>query len=555
MVDIIKGLISPPVDGSTQQEVKELIKVILTTFTVKYVKHYAIGLVKKHIDDASADPDPEWKLLERPPRDQPFMSGYVMKEAGFFGKSMKKRFFVVRPDYMIEYYASEEEANKGGKKRGTISLCGYSVNDDANNGPLQRLMKLAEKMGIDTSSLPKPKQYPPNTMELYHGRRQTYYINVGSEEEFKKWVEQMRSCAWRAYGLKNQDEIHKHAFHKAVRATRWKLGRWGYWSYGGTEEEILSDIISDQLDYAIMGRIYSKIVGPWQVRNTLRNQVLKIFDKLTLAAVTPAWKAMESAVNEIRKKIEPKVAELADPVGKAQLEIITKIKDGAMSIIDPILKDKVAPHLRKVVECIQSPMTDAFDESYRLFDAEFVGKFEPKATAEENKVAFRDLDYYPYSWKMWDVTRKVDVMYDPLWALNVVFSDIYPWSSIWTAHDLVRKTMDNAIYTYQVRLLEAMEKGEKDTRSLSDRLRAEVLADYRSDANQARVFYYRDIIKKIVMPPFSSLVYPPCEAILEPITSLIPEPLADVIDINNMFERVVEGIIDDSIATVLSDVK
>jgi len=259
---------------------------------------------------------------------------------------------------------------------------------------------------------------------------------------------------------------------------------------------------------------------------------------------------------KLEKKIEPKVAELADPVGKAQLEIITKIKDGAMSLIDPILKDKVAPHLRKVVECIQSPMTDAFDESYRLFDAEFVGKFEPKATAEENKTAFRDLDYYSYSWKMWDVTRKIDVMYDPLWALNVVFSDIYPWSSIWTGHDLVRKTMDNAIYTYEVRLLEAMEKGEeKDTRALSDRLRSEVLSDYRSDATQARVFYYRDIIKKIVMPPFSSLVYPACEAILEPINSLIPEPLADVIDINNMFERVVEGIIDDSIQTVLSDVK
>jgi len=511
-------------------------------------------LIKKHIDDASADPDPEWKLLERPPRETPFLSGYVLKEAGFFGKSMKKRFFVVRPNYMIDYYSSEEEANKGGKKRGTISLCGYYVNDDANNGPLQRIMKLAEKMGIDTSSLPKPKQYPPNTLELYHGRRQTYYIGVDNAEDFKKWVEQFRSCAWRAYGLKNQDEIHKHAFHKAVRATRNKLGRWGWWSYGGTEEEILSDLISDQLDYAIMGKIYSKIQGPWPVRNTLRNQVLKIFDKLTLAAVTPAWKAMETGVNEIRKKVEPKVAELADPVGKAQLEIITKIKDGAMSIINPILTEKVTPHLSKVVECIQSPMTDAFDESYRLYDAEFVGKYEPKATADENKIGFRDLDYYPYSWKMWDVTRKIDVMYDPLWALNTLF-DIYPWSTIWTGHDLVRKTMDNAIYTYEVRFLEAMSKGETDVKGLSDRLRAEVLSDYKSDATQARIFYYRDIIKKIVMPPFTSLVYPACEAILDPLTSLIPEPIADVIDINNMFERVIEGIIDDSIGTVLASVK
>lgn len=334
MVDAIKGLISPPIDGATQEEIKELIKRVLVTFTTEYVKHYTLELVKKLLADASAEPGPEWKLMERPPRTDSFMEGWIEKEGGFFSKKFQKRYFVVRPDYMINNYETEAEAKKEkGKIKGVISLCGYYVNDDANNGILQRLTKLAEKMGMDLSGLPKPKQYPKNTMELHHSRRQTYLIHVENDDEFKKWVEQMRTCCWRARGYKNKDEVHIKAFQAAIRETRWKLGRWGWWSYGGTEEQILSDLIADELDWTIMGRIYSKITGSWTVRNAMRNQVLKIIDKLVLAAVTPAWKGMDQTVTELRPKIEPKINELVKPVGEAKLQMMTKIKDACMSVV------------------------------------------------------------------------------------------------------------------------------------------------------------------------------------------------------------------------------
>jgi len=160
-MDAIKGLINPPLDGATQEEIKELIKSVLGTFTTQYVKYYTIELVKKLLADASAEPGPDWKLMERPPRTDSFMEGWIEKEGGFFTKKFQRRYFVVRPDYMIANYEKEEEAKKEkGKVKGVISLCGYYVNDDANNGILQRLTKLAEKMGMDLSGLPKPKEYP-----------------------------------------------------------------------------------------------------------------------------------------------------------------------------------------------------------------------------------------------------------------------------------------------------------------------------------------------------------------------------------------------------------
>jgi len=418
---------------------------------------------------------------------------------------------------------------------------------------IQRLFKLAEKMGVDTSSLPKPKEYPKNTMELYHSRRETYYIHVEDDEEFKQWVAQMRTCCWHAHGFKDKDPVHVHAYHAAIRQTRYKLGRWGWWSYGGTEEQILSDLISDEIDWTVMGRIYSKITGSWTLRYMIRNQVLKALDKMVIAGVKPAWAAMDAAVKKVRPEIEPKINELVAPIGKAKLELMNKIQEACMSVITPILKEHVVPHLSKIVEVIQSPMTEAFEECFPLYQNEVFANNEIHSSVDENRKHFKShLDGFPHNYKMYQITRKMDVMYEPLWALHIIFEDIYPWSSIWTAQDVLRKTMDNAIYTYEKRIIEAQENGETDLTSYSNKLRVQLLEDYKTDSNLERVLYYADIIKKIVYPPFQKLVIPAAEKLLSPLENAIPEPLKQFIDINDMFEQLCSNIVDESIQTVLS---
>jgi len=125
--------ISNPVDGSTKQEIEDLIKAILKTFTVEYVKWYALFLVKKLKLDAMEEPSP-YKLLERPVNTDHLRTGWLMKEGGI-RKNWKKRYFVVRPNYIVDYYESEEEFKKGekSKKKGNISLCGYRVIEDVND--------------------------------------------------------------------------------------------------------------------------------------------------------------------------------------------------------------------------------------------------------------------------------------------------------------------------------------------------------------------------------------------------------------------------------------
>jgi hypothetical protein len=55
-------------------------------------------------------------------------------------------------------------------------------------------------------------------------------------------------------------------------------------------------------------------------------------------------------------------------------------------------------------------------------------------------------------------TSKLDVMYEPLWALREIFSDIWPWSTIYNGQDMLRKKLDNAVWTYQVEVKKAVEE-------------------------------------------------------------------------------------------------
>jgi len=536
-------------DGALRQEITNLIKRVLETFTLQYTKSYVLALVRL-IKLESQEKPSEFLLEERPPWTEDFKTGYLVKE-GAVRKNWKKRWFVARPNYTVDYYESEAELQKPKpKKKGTMSLCGYSVVEDPNQGILVRIKRLAEKMGVDFSNLPKPKEYPPLVFELYHSRRRCYYIQAKDKQEFDDWVAAFRTICWRAwyYGLSWDDWCHKRAFPEAVRKTRWELGRWGWYSGYGSEEQILAEMIADELEYDIMGRIYGKLSGPWMVRNMLRNQVQKVIDNMVLTAVKPAWAGMQKVVKELRPKIEPKIREAVGPLFKAEVDIIEKMKNAVMSVIDPLLQEHVCPHLGKIVAILKSPMTDAFDAAFGIWN-EHINKWEPQ---EDLQSSFRNLDYFPRSyWEMRPATEKTDVMYEPLWALHEIFSDIYPWSLIWSAHDVLRNTTDNAVWTWEQALLKAKEEGKSPDKSVAGTVRDQVFEKFTHDADISTTQYFCEILKKIVMPPFEALLQPAAKNIIDPLAELVPEPLQEFLDIKQMFEDLYNGIVDAAIETVV----
>jgi len=231
-----------------------------------------------------------------------------------------------------------------------------------------------------------------------------------------------------------------------------------------------------------------------------------------------------------------------------------KIKNAVMSVLDPLIEQHINPHLGKIMEIIQSPMTEAYDESYNLFQQQ-IYKFEVKNPKDEMVKGFKNLDWFKSSWDMYNSTRKIDILYDPLWALHIVFADIYPWGMIYRGHDDIRRTMDNAMYTFESKLLKSHEENEaslNEGKALADRFKMEVLEDYKFDAKLRTVEWYTHVLKSIIMPPFEAVAGPATDALLSPLSDAIPEPMKQFIDPQQMFTDLLNSIVIACIKTVVA---
>jgi len=529
----------------------ETAKKVVETFTVQYTKAYALAIVRICKEEVNAPKKPEWQLTKRPEWKEDYKAGYLTKQ-GAVNKNWKQRWFVVRPNYNVEYYETEATVAKGPKAaKGKINLCGYWVNTDPNDSVLIRLKRLAEKMGVDFGSLPKPKEYPPLTFELNHSRRRCYYITATTKEEFDDWVAQFRTCCWHARSYTLEDEAHIRAFPVAVRKTRWELGRWSWYNNHGSEEQVLAEMIADELDYEIMGRAYSKLQGPWFIRNMVRTKMVKALDSAVLGIVKPAWAGMAKAVEALKPKIEPKIREAVEPIFKAEADIVEKLKDQVMSVIAPIQEEKVNPHLVKIVDIVRKPVQEAFAEAINLFD-EKISKFEPRPGAPLDKT-FSDLDWFPRSyWQMHSATIKTEAMIEDLRTLQIIFSDIWPWGLCYHAQTALREVTDNAVYTWEQALLKHAEEGGTPDREAMDKFKTQVIEQFRHDADIATKMFSAKVMKLIVLPPFEALLAPAAKHVIEPLANLVPEPLQEFIDINQDFEDLYNGIIDDAIESAVN---
>ncbi|EGG24328.1 pleckstrin domain-containing protein [Cavenderia fasciculata] len=521
-------------DGQLKQELVDLTKAVLATFTKEYTKAYTIELVKKASKDSQKEPKP-WQLEKRKDKDtSDRFTGHLTKE-GVVRKSWKKRYFIVKHDYSVEYYENEAKLIK---PKGVMNLAGYRVETDPNRGIMQRLKVLAEKMKIDLSAIPKPKEYPPLTIELYHSYRRIYYLTADSQKEFDDWVEIFQGCCRNAWGFKNRDKVHVAAFGVAVRNTRWSLGRWGWWGWGGSETQVLCDIIADEVEYDILGRALCGLPNvPYFIRNFMRNKLMTLIDGIISSAVSPAWIAMDKTVGEVRPQAEPKIKDQIEPIAKLQHEMLVKMKDSVMGVLEPALREHVTPHLAKIVgKEVQDPIEGGFGKALTIWDdkvSEYKG--------EGNDKSFAELRRYPhYYWPMEPAQKHIWGMYDFLTTLYNVFPDF--WASTITYHirGKIVTISDNACYTFEK---DVKENGASlDLAASKTRTQEKLFHD--ANIQQRRQIHY--VVRSVIKPTLMKIVNPLVKPILSTLQAVIPQSMTDFFDMDDMFNQIVDGVLADA---------
>jgi len=230
--------------------------------------------------------------------------------------------------------------------------------------------------------------------------------------------------------------------------------------------------------------------------------------------------------------------------------IRNKMKEAVLSIINPLLDEHVTPHLGKIYQVINQPMADAYNNCHEIWN-EKIEALEMTGGPDDLKKRFKDLARVQGSWDMYKSTRVLDELYEPLWALNLVFPDIYPWWSIWKGQGNIRTLIDNGFFTLEEKVLALAAEKPDAVESSKAELKALVFEQIKQDSHLRALNWYRKVLMKIIMPPLNALAVPAAKVALEPLNNLIPDPMKTFIDINGMFDDLLNDIVGGAIIHML----
>ena len=524
-------------------EAKKIIADFSAAFAKNYSKMYVIGVCQ----------DVQSKLM-KPQRKQQLMKcdrsapppirkkGMILKESVHL-KKWNPRFAVVKGDWVIDYYDSEELFEKGTKPRGSLNLSGYHIVKDLNNTLLHRIEKLAEKVNLPVSDLPKVPKFPDFTFECYHDRRPAMHFQCANAEDFKKWCDVFEDARYYAPSLSVTDDgVHQKVFVEALWRTRWEVDMWGWWSGGGGEVAYISDCISDRIEDVVMCKVDRKLTMPYMVRAKIRDTFLKTVNGTVTSAVTPMWAGAYSAVTKLRPGLEKQIEPLLKPLTDAQRDLQAKIMATVESTSNQVLREKITPHLEPLVNQIFSPITESFKLLITAFDHAVTSG---KAGYKANDTCTYMVNHSSWSSEYWAAERKVYDLYDPLYSMRKVFDDVSPCSCTYRMYRRLRKTMDDALFTF-----ETLHAGGKSWNEAHAEARAMML----HDAKLGILISLGRILEAVVGGLWQALVVKPCRALVRPLADAVPEAVQQFIDIDDMLKSTLKNILRNSCQSVFEPI-
>lgn len=518
-------------------EAKQILADFNVAFAKNYAMCYAIGMMKASqklaIKQAAA---PRWKLLKATKEpDAPIRkTGHMLKLSKYL-KKWNKRFFVVRGNWIVDYWEKEEQFHAGAKPRGSMNLSGMTIVRDVNNTIIRRIEVLAEKCKLNIADFPKPEQYPDFTLEVHHESRESIYLQCLNAEEFKSWADMLDDCRWYCDSLTiTDDKIHKEAFWKALWRTRWEVDMWGWFSSGGGETAILADAINEQIAYVVMSKIDSKLTMPWMARSKIRNAFTSSTGAAVTTAVGPAWAAAYDLVKRARSALGPKIAELGAEIGAVQQKISAKILEMVEASSKETLQEKVAPHLIPLVDAVFGCVVDSFRMTTVAYDSA-LSKGREGYKAQEDRMHL--VWHQSYNSDFWDADRKLWDLYDPLWDMRRVFDDVSPWGIMGKARRRLRKTLNNALFTFETRLEEA--GGAEHW----DRVAAEVREVMIEDCRTSVLRVLGKILFGVVEVFWDKLVIRTARKLVRPLADEIPDAVKQFLDPEDMLEKLLYDIL------------
>ncbi|XP_037536677.1 protein Niban 2 [Nematolebias whitei] len=460
-------VVSSHLDEAKRDMISAWTEKVMGDFGHLYKQQFSVALFNKVRFDVEGGGGPQTQLLHRKIKleNKSIFSGSLLQNIEE-NKKWKNRFFFISDSYNISFYDSKSSFDKQLHPKGTINCAGYKV-----------LTSLEDYLDLTSNSPPDVKakvgsspflKFPnPFPLILWHPYARHYYFCVATEKEQQKWHAVLQDCVRHSNdGLCEEHKVQTPAFTDAVRLYRQAHGHYGTWEMMcGVPSQILSNLVMEGLLPELRGLISPHLKGKLHERQ----RTWMLISDAVYSMVQEQCQAQNEAVvhkcETTRSSLEASIRTDMDQIISSKEYVSNKIKAVVLPKTEKLLKVSIQPYISSILDALMEPTSRGFSEVREVFFKELVEMSKnslnngTKETLAQHMEKISMLAFHPV--KMQSCYEKVEQL--SLEGLQQRFDVSSPSVFIQRAQILMRKQMDDAVYTFEQILHQSLEsQGTED---------------------------------------------------------------------------------------------
>uniref|UniRef100_A0A3Q2P4H7 Niban apoptosis regulator 2b n=1 Tax=Fundulus heteroclitus TaxID=8078 RepID=A0A3Q2P4H7_FUNHE len=340
-------------------------------------------------------------------------------------------------------------------------------------------------------------------------------------------------------GLPENHKVQTPAFTDTIRLYRQAQGHFGTWEMlCGVPSQILSNLVMESLLPELRELISPRLKGKLHERQ--RNWML-ITDAVYSMVQSQCQTQYEAAVHKCeaaRSSLEASIRTDMDQIITSKEHVTNKIKAVVLPKAEKLLKVSIQPYISSILDALMEPTSRGFFEVRDVFFRELVdmSKNTLNSGTKEHMDKISMLAFHPV--KMQSCYEKVELL--SLEGLQQRFDVSSPSVFVQRAQILMRKQMDDAVYTFEQILYQSLEsQGTEDLCKTIQRCQDRVIKKFDYDSSTVRKRFFREALLQIFIPYMLKQLGPSCASELPRFRELIFEDFSRFILVENIYEEVV----------------
>ncbi|KAF6715366.1 Niban-like protein 1 [Oryzias melastigma] len=537
-------VVSSHLDESRRGMITAQTRDVMKQFGKLYEQQYAVALFNSVRYEIEGGGGTQPQLLHR--KDP--LAGHCIFSGSLYQyleetRKWRSRFVSVANSYALSLYENQAAHDRGLQSRVTINCAGYKV-----------LSSMEEYMDLINNSLPDVKakvgtspfikldnKFP---LILWHPYARHHCFCVMTEKEQKKWLAVLRDCVRHSNnGLPEDCIVQTPAFTDSVRLYRQAKGHYGTWDMMcGAPPQILANLVMETLHPQLRHVIGPRLKGKMQQRQRNWMLICAAAYKQVLAQTSSQYEALTEACEAQRAQLDARLRTDMDQIITSKEHITNKIRALVLPKAEELLRTSIQPYINSILEALMEPTSRGFSEVRDVFFKELVeisknslnGGGKEKVGEQLERLSM--LAFHPV--KMQSCYEKMEQL--NLEGLQQRFDVSSPSVFISRAQILMREQMDNAVYTFEQLLQQALgAQGQDDVCKSIQKCQDRVLKKYDYDSSTVRKKFFREALLQIIIPYMLQQLAPACTPELPRFQELIFEDLSRFLLVENMYEEVV----------------